>query len=394
MKRFLNAIIRRIIVFVCLFLPINKRKIVISSFYGRGYSDNPKYIVDSLLKMPESKNMKIIWMVKNKDDNSFPCGVEKCLNGSFKSIYHYLTAGVWIDNCRKSYFFKKPKTLYIQTWHGGGAQKKVEKDVIKTLSQHYEKMARRDSKQMDLAISDSKFATNLYRTSFWYNGPVAEIGYPRYDFLTKSDKPSNFLHKLYNIDETTKIVLYAPTFRDDRQLELQNFDFDSIVKSFNLRFGCNHVIMLRLHPNIAHLSKGLPLPECVVDVTMYPDFQDLVVGCDYIISDYSSVVFDFAIANKPAFRLALNYDYYRNSRDSYFDFDRYPYPTAYSIDELSKTIETFDWDAYSKNLEDFLNLIGFKNTKDSSNIIARMICEYSHSKISKKALFKKYNCII
>lgn len=203
----LNKIFRKIkkaIVWIlCFPLPINTKKIVVNSFYGSGYGDNPKYVVEKLL----NKGLKIIWLVKTKADaEALPDGIIPCINAPYKAIYHLCTSRIWIDNCRKGFTIKKKRQFYIQMWHGGGAQKRCELDVIDKLGINYKKLAIHDAKNTDLMISESRFMTNLYHHSFWYDGPVYECGYPRYDILLKSEE--NITSKVYNyfnIEKTKKL---------------------------------------------------------------------------------------------------------------------------------------------------------------------------------------------
>ena len=383
----LKAIFRRILLFIFFFFPVKKNRVVVSCFNGGGYSDNPKYIAEKLL---EYNKFEIIWLVKNINDNSIPSNIKKCLVSSYKAIYYLCTAGIWIDNCRKAFFYKKKNTLYIQTWHGGGAQKRVEKDVVENLGPNYEKMAKKDSKQIDLFLSDSAFMTKLCRNSFWYDDRVLELGYPRYDGIFKAKDKTYFL-KTLNLKSKDKLILYAPTFRKNHSLEVYNLDIDSVIKSFSSKFGVGHKLLLRLHPNISFLSKKLNLGPDVIDVTDYPDFQDLVVFCDYVITDYSSVAFDFALLNKPSFRYAPDFEDYKKDRNFYFNFEEYPYPYALDNKGFSNLICNFDQNVYMCNVKQFLEKIGFKNLKNCSEIVASIIHDYSINRLTKDKLFDKYS---
>ena len=127
MKRTIRAIIRRIVWFICRFIPVDNKKIVFSSYYGKGYGDNPKYIAEELIKNYSAD--KLVWLVNDFfDKNSFPKEIIQCKKSSIKGIFHLTTAKIWIDNCRKSFFYKKKNQYYIQTWHGF-ALKRIEKDV-------------------------------------------------------------------------------------------------------------------------------------------------------------------------------------------------------------------------------------------------------------------------
>lgn len=387
-KRVFSALVKRLYLFVCFFMPLDKNKIIISSFFGKGFSDSPKYIAEKVHSL--NPEIKIIWLINSHDEEaSLPPYVESCLNTSLKSIYHYMTSLVWIDNCRKSYYYKKKKTLYIQTWHGGLPIKKIERDAISQLGKHYEKKAKKDSKQIDVYISESAFMTSLYKSSFWYNGLVLECGSPRYDELFSPACGKNQFLSKNNISQDSKLILYAPTFRNNRSFEPYNLDFKKIKYAFDRKFGGDHTILMRLHPNISHLSANL-LSNDFVNVTNYPDVQDLVKFCDYVISDYSSILLDFAVLNKPAFRIALDYKDYICERNFYFNFKDYPYPFAFSIDDFLLTISNFKLDQYLKNVDSFFKKTGFIKNGNSSQVCASLICDYCSNKKGKSELLKYY----
>lgn len=123
---------------ICSFCKIKNNKIVVCSFYGKGYSDNPKYIVEELLN--RNLNVDIVWLLDNPSMYILPNKIRKIRIFSIKSVYELLTAKVWIDNCRKYFFyniFKPNGTIYIQTWHGGIGLKRAEKEVENHLAKSY-----------------------------------------------------------------------------------------------------------------------------------------------------------------------------------------------------------------------------------------------------------------
>lgn len=161
--------------FHILFFPfkINNRKIVVCNFYGNGYGDNPKYIVEELLKM--KKSLDIVWLVSNKREYKFPKGIRTVKIFSIRSIYEFMTAKIWIDNCRKYFFynlFKKKDTVYIQTWHGGIGLKRAEQEVENHLSKSYICSAKHDSKMIDYFLSGSKWLSDDIKVNFWYDGKI------------------------------------------------------------------------------------------------------------------------------------------------------------------------------------------------------------------------------
>ena len=233
--------------------PINKKKIVISSYLGKGYGDNGKYIVEELLR--RKRNYDIVWLTKDINEH-FPKGVRAVRYKSLRAIYEMCTGHIWIDNRRKPLFVRKrKKQFYIMTWHGYMGIKKLEKDVQNKLEERYVRAAIRDSKMIDAFISGSRWETQCIKKAFWYNGKILEIGYPRSDILlTGSDEALKRVKEYYNIEDETKIALYAPTFRQARNkdsLSVYNVDWERVLDALGRRFGGTWIGMMRLHPNVS-----------------------------------------------------------------------------------------------------------------------------------------------
>ncbi len=369
--------------------PLDQTKIFISNYYGRGLGDNAKYITEELLR--RNQDVKIVWVVKNEEEKkSLPEGTESCLYDSSECIYHLMTAKVWIDNCRKFFVMLKRKNqCYIQTWHGGGAQKKCELDAIDKLGSGYKKMAIRDAANTDLMISESRFMTDLYHRSFWYDGPVYECGYPRYDILFRNDEQLiSKVYQYFNIERTKELVLYAPTFRVDHSFKAYNIDFERLRSNLKKRFGKEYVVLVHLHPNVANIKGGIDYDgTTVINSTFYPDTQELIAVSSILIGDYSSINYDFSLRRLPVFRYVSDLEEYRNDRDLYFPFDEYPYAYAQNNDELESLILHFDEEQYLKNLNGFFEKIGAVIEPDSSKKIADLILDFLKTK-SKCEFFK------
>lgn len=336
--------------------PIKNNKIVVCNYYGRGFSDNAKYI--AMEAIDRKLNYDIVWLVKNiEEKNEFPDKIRLVKYKSFKAIYELSTARVWIDNSRKNYYTKKRKRqLYIQTWHGGIALKKIEKDAEGSLLNSYVKFAKKDSKNADLFISNSKFNTNMYKRAFWYDGEVLESGVPRNDLLFNNvDETKNKVKLFFNLDSNKKIVMYAPTFRKDNNLDVYKFDYEKCIEEFNKKFSKEYVMLIRLHPNVFIKSTQLNFNSSnVFNASFYPDMQELLVAADILITDYSSSMFDFMLTRKPCFIYASDIKEYSDDRGFYFDLDKLPFVISTSTDEMIKNINMFDRDVYFKKLDNFL----------------------------------------
>ena len=355
-------------------LPIDKNKVVFSSYYGRGYSDNPKAICEAMRKA--NSKAKLVWLCKNeKEAATLPEGVIPCPYDSAKRVWQLATARVWVDNCRKYDRFKKKGQYYLQTWHGFPL-KRIEKDALEALAPDFEKGAIKDSAMTDLLLSNSGFVTETLRRCFWYDGEIAEYGSPRNDvFLTPDPATDIKVRDAYNLPHDRKLVLYAPTFRADHSVEAYRIDAEMLAASLERRFGGEWSVLIRLHPNVAKDSEGLfPYDNNrIINATMYPDMQELLCASDMLITDYSSSMFDFALGGKPCVRFALDLDAYMGDRNFYFDYDEIPFPYATSNEAMKKLIEDFDIETYNTARDEFYKRLNIHEDGRASQRCAQWI---------------------
>ena len=357
--------------------PIQKNKIVISSYAGLGYGDNGKYIVEELLR--RNKAYRIIWLSKNKTD-SFPQGVHPIRYKSIRSIYEQCTAKVWIDNRRKPRYVRKRKNqIYIMTWHGYMGIKRLEKDVEDKLGSVYVGEAKRDSKMIDYFVSGSRWETECIKRAFWYDGKILECGYPRSDILIhEGNKAKAKVTNYYKIGNEQKILLFAPTFRrimNESRLDIYTLDWDDVLQALSNKFGGNWIGMIRLHPNLFALSDKLNIPSNIINATTYDDMQELIASCDCLITDYSSTVMDAGVANKIGFIHAVDYLDYLKDRDVYFDIkEDLPFAFSETSSELVNNINSFEYDTYRSKLTTFFDeTYGVYRTGNASGYICDLI---------------------
>ena len=349
--------------FISKWQKINEKKIVFVSYYGAGYGDNPKAIADYIIE--NNLNFELVWLLDtNKNDGlDMPKEVKKVKYGSIRSLYELSTAKVWVDNCRKQYFPKKKKgQIYIQTWHGSLALKKIEADAP-SLPIQYVNMAKNDSSVIDVILSGCEFKTNVYKNSFWYSGEVLNIGTPRADVFFNEEKILQNKKKVldfYNLEDDVKILMYAPTFRQSHNLDIYKLDYSKLESILVHKFGGKWKIIVRLHPNIAHLADELQLPNTVLNVTSYKDMQELLCASDIVVTDYSGLMFDFYIMNRPLFLFCTDLEEYTSKdRELYFDFKELPFDLAKSNGELCDRIKEFDYQKYLSDVNLFKKNIGF-----------------------------------
>ena len=216
-------------------------------------------------------------------------------------------------------------------------------------------------------ISDSNFVTNVFRNAFWYNGKIEQIGLPRNDILNKL--PEEIEKKVYNyfgIDSSKKIVIYAPTFRNEGKNNYIIFNYHKCCKILKEKFGTEYVMLIRLHPNDVEYSNQIKEDEFIKNATLYPDVQELLATADIGITDYSSVAFDLASNGKPVFLLCKDYEnFVKKERNLFFNMEELPFSLNLTEDELYKSIQNFSIEKYNKKCKDFYDRDDIKPVKTS-----------------------------
>lgn len=348
---------------------IKNNKIVISSFYGKGYGDNPKYVCDELLK--KSKDLDIVWIVKDYNDKSIPEGIRKAKHNSIKALYELSTAKVWIDNSRKTYHTRKRKNqYYIQLWHGSMMFKKIEFDVADKLGKFYVRNMKKDNKMIDLFVTNSEFFTKKVRETFKYTGEVLECGEPRSDELMKNHVKMGKDFREKNNYVGKKIIMYAPTFRANYGTEAYDIDYEKLYNS--LENKQDYVIFIRLHPNISSDKIKINFNDHIIDMCKYPNMHDLIAASDIVITDYSSSMFEAMLIDKKVVIYASDIDEYSDDRGFYFEFSELPFPLTKNTKELIKCINS-DKLYDKKKYTDFKNMINLTKKLNSSKVVADII---------------------
>lgn len=239
----------------------------------------------------------------------------------------------------------KDETDVIQLWHAPGASKKFGGSVA---SPDEIEMLSKISENIDYLISSSKKIEDYYSEAFQIDkSKIKPLGLPRLDYYFEKHDLNNLkedFFKKYGIN-SKKIILYAPTFRDE---ERYNNVFDFLdLKKFNEVLGDDYVLALRLHPKIRDFyTENIESVEEYIDCSDYPSEQELMMLSDILITDYSSIMIEFAILDKPIIFFVYDLDnYLRTERGFYYDFKKtVPGKLVYSSDELITAINNKDFD--------------------------------------------------
>jgi CDP-glycerol glycerophosphotransferase len=387
LKKYISLVI--IFLFNC--LPIKKNKIFLFSYYGSQYGCNPKYITEYILKTYPKDYFDLVWAFNDPDSKVDIEGIRKVKTMSLRYFYELCTSKVIITNFRTTdLFIKRKEQYYIQTWHSSLRLKQIEKDAEEYLPPSYVAMAKKDSKKCDLLLSGCDYSTEIFKRAFWYDGEIFKYGTPRNDILANSnnDLRLSTLSKL-NIPETCKIALYAPTFRKNENLDVYNIDFAKVKEALAKKFGGEWIFLVKLHPHLMSMSNQIIANGQVIDVTQYDDIQELLCITDFLISDYSSLIFDYSVNKKPCFLYVPDLeDYTQNERGFYFDLKELPFTKVLSNEELKWKIQSYDETVYSKMLESFLSEIGsYEDGYAAKNLVFRLeeICFGKERRVMNEA---------
>ena len=351
-----------------------QNKIVLVNFLGRGYGDSPKYIAEEILR--QSLPYDLVWLVYDMS-NSFPNGIRKVKFYSIRSRYELATARIIISNTKgKLPYIKKKTQYYIQTWHGGFGVKYIERDAEKFLPDKYVRDSKYDSSITDLVLSGSEFQTKVIQDSFWYNGEIFKKGVPRNDvFFNCSEEMICQLRIKYGLNTSCKIVLYAPTFRDDDSIDAYQLDAVLLLQSLKTKTGEDWKLIIRLHPGIAGKSNIFDYDNDIINGSEFADSQELLVISDLLITDFSSMMMDFGIMKKPVLLFITDLeDYIRKCRGVRPLFYQLPFQLCRSNDELSQAVIGFDILGYRERLSTFMDkyFISYDDGHASEHVVERI----------------------
>jgi CDP-glycerol glycerophosphotransferase len=364
--------------------PVKKNKVVATAFGGLRFGDNPKSMLEALYELyPE---VEIVWVRKRGRNYELPQWIRPVYTWTFRWLYEYATAGIWINNCiTPDYIHKRKGQLYIETWHGGLGIKKV-------FGEHHtngkkKKLYEHISNAADVFISNSDHLSAIYRRALCYHGPIWKCGYPMNDILfTDNTRVKDKVKTALNIPASNKIILYAPTHRDKFVKEnIVNesvffHDFKKLGHYLNKRFGWEWTIMVRWHHGNMKILSRLNIPNDVLNVTDYPDMQELLMSIDVLMSDYSSCLFDAAMRRIPCFIYASDYDDYKEYRGVYYEMEELPFPYAKNNDELEQNIRAYNHEDYLKKWDAFTVRMGLNETGHAAKDIAEKMAEFINGK--------------
>lgn len=301
-----------------LFVNTDEKLILFNSFAGRKYDDSPREIFEKIREDERFKGYKFVWAFHDPDKFEIS-GASKIKTDTFEYFVTALKARVWVTNSsvERGLNFKGKNTFYFNTWHGTPI-KRMGSDIGSNNSSFRTK----SKSKVDIMTAQSDYEINIFSRTFGIpKRKFLSCGLPRNDKLAHySETYKNELKKKMGIKFDKKVILYAPTFRE---FEKENGIECVLIPPINLmkwkkELGSEYVLLFRAHYEV---SKALKIKEdgFAHNMSKYPTLEELMIVSDVLISDYSSIFFDYSIMNKPMLYFTYDYDKYAANRGMYFD---------------------------------------------------------------------------
>ena len=360
---------------LCVFwiLPIKRNRIVFESFIGKQINCNPYYIYKRLKQSKEK--YEFIWVVRKETPKPQDMeNVEYVVFNSFAYVIALLTARVIISNAGLPFYvpFRK-KQILIDTWHGGGAYKRIgsqennyKRDFCRMVT------TKREAKNTTYFLSSSKMFTSfMAESNFVIKSKYLPFGMPRNDIFfdkKKCNQINQTIRKQFNIDLDAFVVLFAPTFRGAANNAVFDCDLDvNLLKnSCQKRFQRETKVFFRGHHTF---NNKFHFSDFDFDVSKYNDMQELLCMADMLITDYSSSMWDFSFTKKPCFLFTPDIDLFLQNRGFYTSPETWGFPIAKTNNELSEKIINFDEKSFAQSMDmHHINLGNYENGKATEKV--------------------------
>ena len=346
-------------------------KVVLANGPGGPYGCNPKYIAEALLEHA-AVPLDLVWLGR-RHDHSIPSAIRQVPYATPAAAREMQSARVWVFNSRaRRHVAKRPGQFYLQTWHGALSPKHVEADVP-GLSRTYIEGAKLDSREADLLIANNDSYEGVLKRSFWYDGSILRCGMPRNAPLVHPNpREAERVRAQLGVPAGAGLCLYAPTFRDAGRLPLDALDPNLLCQALEARWGKPFVFAWRLHPNdvqrlnVAGLLHG-------IDASGFADVQLLLAATDVVVSDYSSILEDFALTGRPGYTFAPDLDDFRTQRGFYYNLDERPFPLAHTFEQLVDAVLDTTQEDFARMHEEFMERFGMHDDGDGAQVVAQLI---------------------
>jgi len=372
---------------------VNSKLILFEAYGGKNYGCSPKAMYERMLSMKKYKEYKFVWAFQDVEGHDIKDNERLVVvKSKSKEYYKYLSMSkYWIVNAiLPDFVTKKKNQVYVQCWHGTPLKRlrcdiEVTGSVMNTISE-IRKKNDIDAKRFDYFLSSSSFASEKFISAFnlknlGKENIIVEKGYPRNDFLFKYTlKNVKMIKEELGIPDDKKVIFYAPTFRDNQHASgigytyNLNIDFDSLKK----KFGKEYIILFRPHYYIANSFDFEKYKGFVYDASNYDDINGCYIISDVLITDYSSVFFDYANLKRPMLFYMYDLEEYKGKlRDFYIDLEELPGPIVEVQSNLEKELDKISgyWKKYKKKYDIFNKKYNYLDGKDCSEKVLEVVID-------------------
>lgn len=327
-----------------LFVKTDPDLILFISYGGQKYDDSPRVVYEYLLKHPVSSEHKYVWAFIEPD--KFPQVEQKVKVDTFAYFITAMRAGYWITNSSASrgLNFRKKSTRNVLFTHGLTGIKKIGCDI-----QEAEKAFKIGfHEQFDAIFVEGKKEIPLLAHA-WQMDPAVfyTTGLPRNDDLAAvTEAEIKSIKERLGIPQSKKVILYAPTFREFSRAEdgRNALGIPINFSKWEAALGQEYVLLVTAHYEVAKLLDELPKNDFVINAFKYPVLNDLIKVSEILISDYSSIVFDYSIMERPVFCYGYDYDSYVKERGVYTDLNElFSHGVLRTEGELLQAIKQIDY---------------------------------------------------
>ncbi|GGQ55858.1 hypothetical protein GCM10010145_27250 [Streptomyces ruber] len=361
-------------------LPVRKGTVVFESHLGRQYSDSPRAIHEELRR--RGTPVTAIWSYAGTRPEGFPDDVRLVRRWSWPYLRALAQAEFWIDNQGFPLkLAKRPGTTYIQTWHGSALKRMgFDEPGLRMLPEHEQRAYQAALDRFDHFVvrgeHDVRTLARAYRIP---EEKLLRTGYPRNDALVRArdaktpDPAAEELAGRLGVRRDRPVLLYAPTFRSQEGGGVAQFSFPFDVEAFADRFGDRYTLLVRTH-YLNSVSLPPSVAGRVVNVSAEPDITPVLLLADALITDYSSVMFDYSLLQRPMIFFAHDWEEYaQDTRGTYFDLPgQAPGPVVHTAEELFDTLSDLGavGREHAVRLKEFMDRYGEHDHGDAAARIA------------------------
>ncbi|MPZ26652.1 MAG: glycosyltransferase [Micromonosporaceae bacterium] len=333
--------------------------VLYDSFNGKQYSDAPRAVHEEL--SARGADLEHVWVTRD-GQAPVPAGTRTVEANSREWFEALATSRYLVANTHlPAWLRRREGQVVAQTWHGIGFKRVAfDMDSVQFANPGYLAKLEQEAPNWSFLVSPSSFCTEIMRRAFRYDGEICEVGSPRNDVLFTGDRAelTARVHRALGIEPGRKILLYAPTWRDNEFYGPGRYKFDMRldVSQFPGELQQEYALLVRRHPNTVDDLLGQD-SDFVFDVANYPDVRDLLAAADVLVTDYSTISLDFLNTGRPVLYYTYDLASYRDSlRGFYFDLEgEGPGPVLETTGEVVGALQDLDavQDQYRERYEKF-----------------------------------------